>query len=76
MNKQAKEKITDIQQIPFTKMGISKQANVWHIRTQLSAIAAVIFAAQPSDESEVCTRSDGPNGPLPLFRGRSESRAW
>jgi putative membrane protein len=45
MNKQAKEKITDIQQIPFTEMGISKQANVWHIRTRLSAIAAVIFAA-------------------------------
>ena len=43
MNQQAKQKITDIQQVPFIEVGISKEASVWHIRTQLSAIAAVIF---------------------------------
>src|ERR1700757_1708416 len=43
MNQQAKEKITDIQQVPSTETGISKEASVWHIRTQLSAIAGVIF---------------------------------
>jgi putative membrane protein len=43
MNQQAKQKITEIQQVPFTAMGISKEASVWHIRTKLPAIAAVIF---------------------------------
>jgi len=42
MNQQAKQKITGIQRVPFAEMGISKEASVWHIRTQLSAIAAVI----------------------------------
>jgi putative membrane protein len=44
MKQQAKKKITDMQQIPSIEMGISKETSVWHIRTRLSAIAAVIFA--------------------------------